>query len=1005
MVNEVVKTKLSARSERVKCVDLHPTEPWVLGSLYSGHVVIWNYKTGQLMKTFEVTEVPVRTAKFITRKQQFVCGADDLNIRVYDYNTMEKVKAVDGHADYIRSLAVHPSQPLVLSAGDDLAIKVWDWERNWQCTQVFEGHAHYVMQIVFNPRDPSTFASCSLDRTIKVWSLGSSSPNFTLEGHEKGVNCIDYFQGGDKPYLISGADDRTAKVWDYQARTCVQTLDGHTHNVSAVAFHPSQPVIITGSEDNTVRIWHSDTYRLESTLTYGLERVWAASCLKGSNKIALGFDDGVMVVKMGSMRPVVSMDSAGRVIWTRGSEVFTANVRAADAPDGERLPLAAKEFGTCEKPPKVLRHSPNGRFIAAIGDGEWNIYTALAWRSRTFGTGDDLVWAADSNRYAVREWGRRIRIFHNFEEKTVITPNFTVEQVFGGTLLGVRGRDVVVFYDWETLEVVRRIDDVSPSKVYWAENGELVSLICDGVMYILRYNAEHSDEKDDAGYEDAIAVDAEIADEVKTGVWVGECFIYSIAQDRLRYCVGGHAFTAVHLERPMYVLGYSTRDGRAILADKDLGMVGVTLQHELLGYMTAIVRGDSAAANTLLPAVPEEHRNRIARFLDAQNMKAQALEVALDPDMRFDLAVQLQRLDIAREIAENSKTDSKWRQLGDLALQACDIDLAEQCFKRSSDFSGLLLLYSGLGNATGLAELAASARTAGRDNIAFSCYFALRQIDQCIDLLVETGRAPEAAFLARTYKPSRISDVVKVWRESLLKVNPRAAEAIADPVDYPNLFSDIDVALVAEKILASQPSKFAADSYEEHRQDLSLDMIAIARDNTTSDVDVPASDEAAPHTTADVEDVPPSSPAGVTEPEVSAVSALPAISSPAVSSPAVSSPAVSSPAVSSPAVSSPAVSVSSPAPAVSSPTVSSPAVSSPAVSSPAVSSPQVDSAPTPVASVPSTPTTISSAQGTPSIASTTPVIRPSPIGRPTIGARPSPQPQTKPQATYDEDDV
>lgn len=52
---------------------------------------------------------------------------------------------------------------------------------------------------------------------FKVWNLGSSSPNFTLEGHDKGVNCIDYYHGGDKPYLISGADDRLVKIWDYQA--------------------------------------------------------------------------------------------------------------------------------------------------------------------------------------------------------------------------------------------------------------------------------------------------------------------------------------------------------------------------------------------------------------------------------------------------------------------------------------------------------------------------------------------------------------------------------------------------------------------------------------------------------------------------------------------------------------------------------------------------------------------------------------------------------------------
>ncbi len=31
---------------------------------------------------------------------------------------------------------------------------------------------------------------------MQVWSIGQPTPNFTLEGHEKGVNCVDYFNGG-----------------------------------------------------------------------------------------------------------------------------------------------------------------------------------------------------------------------------------------------------------------------------------------------------------------------------------------------------------------------------------------------------------------------------------------------------------------------------------------------------------------------------------------------------------------------------------------------------------------------------------------------------------------------------------------------------------------------------------------------------------------------------------------------------------------------------------------
>ena len=84
-------------------------------------------------------------------------------------------------------------------------------DQHWQCTRVFEGHEHYVMSIAFNLKDPNTFASASLDKSVKVWSLASGSPNYSLEGkegHEKGVNCVAYYPGGDKPYLITGSDDK-----------------------------------------------------------------------------------------------------------------------------------------------------------------------------------------------------------------------------------------------------------------------------------------------------------------------------------------------------------------------------------------------------------------------------------------------------------------------------------------------------------------------------------------------------------------------------------------------------------------------------------------------------------------------------------------------------------------------------------------------------------------------------------------------------------------------------
>lgn len=204
---DILQKKLVSKSDRVKAVDLHPTEPWVLSSLYSGQVVISNYETQKVLKTFDVSDLPVRTAKFIARKQWIITGSDDMQVRVYNYNTMDKVKTFEAHQDYIRCIAVHPTQPLVLTTSDDMTIRMWNWEKNWELVRQFEGHSHYVMYAVFNPKDSATFATASLDHTIKVWNINSSSPNFTLEGHEKGINYVEYYHGHDKPFLISGADD------------------------------------------------------------------------------------------------------------------------------------------------------------------------------------------------------------------------------------------------------------------------------------------------------------------------------------------------------------------------------------------------------------------------------------------------------------------------------------------------------------------------------------------------------------------------------------------------------------------------------------------------------------------------------------------------------------------------------------------------------------------------------------------------------------------------------
>ncbi|VDM53336.1 unnamed protein product [Angiostrongylus costaricensis] len=758
-----VKRKLLARSDRVKCVDLHPSEPWLLAALYNGNVHIWNYENQQLVK----------------------------------------------------SIVIHPTQSFIITASDDMMIKLWDWDNKWQMKQSFEGHTHYVMQVAINPKDNNTFATASLDRTVKVWQFGSQQPNFTLEGHEKGVNCVDYYHGGDKPYLISGADDHLVKIWDYQNKTCVQTLDGHAQNVSSVCFHPELPLIITGSEDSTVRLWHANTYRLESTLNYGLERVWCIQAQRGSNTVAIGYDEGSVTLKLGREEPAVSMDQSGKILWARHSEIQQANLKTLDAEaseaiqDGERLPLSVKDLGACEIYPQTLSHSSNGRFVVACGDGEYIVYTAMALRNKDFGQALEFVWASDPNMFAIRESATSVKIKKNFKDYKQIRTDTVLEGIEGGPLLAARSPSSLCFYDWETAQLVRRIE-IAAKHVYWSDSAEMVAICGEESFYILKYNTEAfanatSDEITDDGVEDTFEVIGEQSEGVKTAFWIGDCFIFTTSLNRLNYYVGGEIVTIAHMDRPLYLLGYMAKESRVYAVDKELNVVSYKLLLCVLEYQTAVMRRDFETADKVLTTIPKEQRTRVAHFLEKQGFKRQALAVSQDPDHKFDLALALGDLKTAYDLAIHSDSEEKWRMLSQAATLKSELMLAGECLGRAKDYGGLLLLATCAGSAPLLTKLAANSAMDGQHNVHFTTSLLLGDVDACIEALISTDRIPEAAFFVRTHCPSQLQRVMSLWKEKADRLQKntsrRIGESLADPVRYENLFPEWSESKKAESYL------------------------------------------------------------------------------------------------------------------------------------------------------------------------------------------------------------
>lgn len=112
------------------------------------------------------------------------------------------------------------------------------------------------------------------------------------------------------------------------------------------------------------------------------------------------------------------------------------------------------------------------------------------------------------------------------------------------------------------------------------------------------------------------------------------------------------------------------------------------------------------AASGIVELIPQSQRGRVARFLESQNMQELALDITSDEDQRFELSIQLGKLNIATEIAEKTNNVAKWRVLGDKALAEYKFKLAEKCLLNSKDLNGLLLFYLSSGDKVGLRNVA-----------------------------------------------------------------------------------------------------------------------------------------------------------------------------------------------------------------------------------------------------------------------------------------------------------
>ncbi|KAL8129464.1 hypothetical protein V2J09_018619 [Rumex salicifolius] len=765
-------TKFETKSNRVKGLSFHPKRPWILASLHSGVIQLWDFRMGTLIDRFDEHEGPVRGVHFHNSQPLFVSGGDDYKIKVWNYKLHRCLFTLLGHLDYIRTVQFHHENPWIVSASDDQTIRIWNWQSR-TCISVLTGHNHYVMCALFHPKD-DLVVSASLDQTIRVWDIGAlkkktASPaddilrlsqmnsdlfggidvvvKYVLEGHDRGVNWAAFHP--TLPLIVSGADDRQVKLWRMNDTKAweVDAFRGHMNNVSCVMFHAKQDIMISNSEDKSIRIWDVTKRTGIQTFRREHDRFWILAAHPEMNLFAAGHDSGMLVFKLERERPAFSV-SGDTLFYTK--DRFLRFFEFSTQKDTQVIPIRRPGSTTLNQGPRALSYSPTENAVLICSDFEGGSYELYVVSKDSFGRGDTPQEAKKGaggsavfiarNRFAVLDKTSNQVLVRNLKNEVVKKTALPVgaDAIFyagTGSLL-CKADDKVFIFDLQQRTVLGELQAPSVKYIVWSKDMEKVALLSKHVIVIANKNLVHQ-----CTIHETIRV--------KSGAWdENGVFIYATL-NHIKYCLpNGDCGIIRTLDVPIYITKVSgntifclNRDGKnkAIVVDATEYIFKLSLLQKRYDHVMSMIRSSSLVGQAMIA------------YLQQKGFPEVALHFVKDERTRFNLALESGNIQIAVASAKEIDEKDHWYRLGLEALRQGNAGIVEYAYQRTKNLERLSFLYLITGNMDKLSKMLKIAEVKNDIMGQFHNALYLGDVRERVKILENAGHLPLAYVTASAH--------------------------------------------------------------------------------------------------------------------------------------------------------------------------------------------------------------------------------------------------------------
>ena len=161
-----------------------------------------------------------------------------------------------GHSKCVQAIRFFPGTGhLLLSAGMDTKIKIWDVSTTRKCMRSYLGHGKAVRDICFS-NDGRKFLSTGYDRNLKLWDTETGQVIRTLSSGKALAYCVKFNPDDDKQNMVlAGCSDKKIYQFDTDSGEIVQEYSEHMGAVNSITFVDENRRFVSSSDDKSLRVW------------------------------------------------------------------------------------------------------------------------------------------------------------------------------------------------------------------------------------------------------------------------------------------------------------------------------------------------------------------------------------------------------------------------------------------------------------------------------------------------------------------------------------------------------------------------------------------------------------------------------------------------------------------------------------------------------------------------------------------------------------------------------